>query len=475
MGREGSLTTLKATATGGTGPYTYAWDLDNNGSFETAGRNIALTPRDSGIRMVGLRIRDSAGNSAFSSATVNVSNVAPTATAGGPYAATAGQSLALVGSATDPSSADTAAGFTYTWTFGDGTPDASGKGLTSLRHAYASAGTYTTTLTVTDKDGAVSSATTSVVVVTVNAPFDMALVKWQSQMIRYGRQAAAAIHNSTGETALNATYYDSARVFYQIADYTGDSSWLGAANDSIKIYRDSYILPNDGSVPGYWNFTDGLKVDYLHTGNAASRDAVLAMATSMYGDDSLASSDTASWEMSREVAYSLMANLDAESLGAPHLARTDLLADQALGHLDQWTVSQTATYVKPFMVALTCEALIEYQARTGDSRVLPAIRTALDWIWAHCWDPSARAFRYATGPTPDGGSTEPAPDLNLLIAPAYAWVYHQTGDTTSRDRGDATFAGGVDQAWLAGAKQFDQSYRWSFDYVKWRTEVPLGR
>ncbi len=39
-----------------------------------------------------------------------------------------------------------------------------------------------------------------------------------------------------------------------------------------------------------------------------------------------------------------------------------------------------------------------------------------------------------------------------------------------RDRGDAIFAGGVEQAWLDGGKQFNQNYRWSFDCVTWRTE-----
>lgn len=306
--------------------------------------------------------------------------------------------------------------------------------------------------------------------------FDRALVRWESQMLAYGRQVADEIHADLSESGLGLTYYDSAWVFQKIAAYTGDSSWLASADDALRIYRDTYAAPNQGGIPGHWNFTGGLTADALRTGNSASRDAVFALATNMFGADSLPSSWTETWVASREVAYSLLANLNAEALGAPHRARTDLLVEQALGHLDQWTVSQTAIYVKPFMVALTCEALIAYEARTGDGRVLPAIRTALDWLWAHCWDPSARAFLYASAPTPEeGGVPEAAPDLNLLIAPVFGWVYHQTGDTIYRDRGDAVFAGGVDNAWLSGAKQFNQNYHWSFDYVKWRGEPVLDR
>ncbi|WP_406695910.1 PKD domain-containing protein [Singulisphaera sp. Ch08] len=484
-GREGSATSLRATATGGTGTYTYAWDLDNNGTYETAGQNVSSTFQDNGSYQVRLRVTDAAGVAALASTTVTVTNVVPTASAGGPYSSTAGQTLTLKGSATDPSSTDTAAGFTYTWKFGDGTADVSGKNLTSQNHVYATAGTYTATLTVTDKDGGVSSSTTAVVTVTPSggtttpptgsALFDKALVKWQSQMITYGRQAAAELHAKTNIDGLGGTYYDSTRVFYQIADYTGDSSWLTAVNDSIKIYRDSYVTPNNGSVPGYWNFADGLAENYRRTGSTASRNAVLAMATSMYGADSTPASWTDSFELSREVAYSLMANLEAESLGAPHRAKTDQLANQALGHLNQWTVSRTASFVKPFMVALTSEALIAYYDKTGDSRVLPAVRTALDWIWNNTWVAADRAFLYANAPTNDDPvGRYSAPDLNLLIAPAFGWVYHQTGNTTYRDRGDAIFAGGVDQAWLVGAKQFNQSYRWSFDYVKYRTQPVLG-
>ena len=83
-------------------------------------------------------------------------------------------------------------------------------------------------------------------------------------------------------------------------------------------------------------------------------------------------------------------------------------------------------------------------------------------------------MRYQANPanTSEGGrSGVGAPDLNLLVAPMYAWLYAQTGNVTYRDMADALFVGGVNGAWIAPDgpnKQYNQNYRWSFDYVKWR-------
>ena len=76
---------------------------------------------------------------------------------------------------------------------------------------------------------------------------------------------------------------------------------------------------------------------------------------------------------------------------------------------------------------------------------------------------------YTDRATPSGGQ-QPAADLNLLVAPAYAWVYAQTKDVRFRNWHDSLFIGGVKKgtSYLAYAKQFNQAYRWSADGIRWR-------
>jgi hypothetical protein len=299
--------------------------------------------------------------------------------------------------------------------------------------------------------------------------------EWENNMKTYGATHCAELATTsplTDEERLTATQYDPEWVFYQIADYTGDSSWRTCADRAEVIYRDLYVLPNNGMVPAHMNFTLGLARDYLSTNDVISKNSVLLISTNAaYTPDSTPLSWTIDSTMSREVAYSIRSYLSAEAIGAPHRTRTEALVDQALGHIDQWFVSKTAPYVRPFMFALTAEVLISYEEITNDPRILPALTLGANWIWDNCWLPDQEAFKYTDRVVPSGG-TEPAPDLNLLIAPIYAWLWHQTGDATYRDRADKIFVGGVKGAWLVGAKQFNENYSTSFDYVRWRSTAP---
>jgi cyclophilin family peptidyl-prolyl cis-trans isomerase/Ca2+-binding RTX toxin-like protein len=97
---------------------------------------------------------------------VTVNSVAPTGSVTGAISGVRGQSLTLNLSATDPSTADTTAGFTYYVSWGDGTVEQTiSPGTTSASHAFPATGTYSVTVTPADKDGAQGATVTHAITV----------------------------------------------------------------------------------------------------------------------------------------------------------------------------------------------------------------------------------------------------------------------------------------------------------------------
>jgi len=104
------------------GSLTYAWDLDDNGTFETAGQSVSFSADDGpAAATVHVIVTDEGGLTAVGDATVTIANVPPTATFAAPTPASAGVPFALsLSSPADPSVADTDAGFTYAFDCGSG-------------------------------------------------------------------------------------------------------------------------------------------------------------------------------------------------------------------------------------------------------------------------------------------------------------------------------------------------------------------
>jgi hypothetical protein len=318
-------------------------------------------------------------------------------------------------------------------------------------------------------------------------------------MRTYGTIQCNTIRTQTGEAKLGSTYYDLESIAYQMAAYTGSSSWNTCANDAEIGYREGFVIPNGGALPGYWVFTDGLRRDYELFRDERSRSAVDLLAK----HGSFCAEDTPiEWSASasyiREDSYCLNAYLDNEALGAGMTPRGDDILAQLLDQLDatitgRYKAEQDAdvpdfckgrTYAQPFYMGLAMRSLIKWNARHPDTRILPAVKRLADWMWDQLrYKPtsatSGARFWYGQCSASAGGPfnvwTEalgnlPADDLNLLIAPGYAWLYKQTGDVKYRDRGDQIWTVGINDATLNGlnSKQFNQNYMWSFDFVKYR-------
>lgn len=160
---EGSAVALTGSSTDADhDALTAAWDLNGDGTFETAGLTASFRGLDGPASLpVHLRVCDDHDACATATATVTVTNVAPTVRISAPADGTivaVGTPVSFAGSFTDPGTLDTQ---TATWSFG-------AAGL-SATHAFTDAGFPVVTLTVTDKDGGVGSASVSLVVVSTQA------------------------------------------------------------------------------------------------------------------------------------------------------------------------------------------------------------------------------------------------------------------------------------------------------------------
>jgi hypothetical protein len=124
--------------------------VDKTGSFSC----LFDDGRVDTISIVAVKISDGTADSDEEALDVEVRNVAPTATLArvGPANVFTGGTVTYNASATDPSAADTAAGFT--WSFNEGDFGDSPQ----LQQTYSSCGTYVEGVRAQDKDGGVSDA-----------------------------------------------------------------------------------------------------------------------------------------------------------------------------------------------------------------------------------------------------------------------------------------------------------------------------
>ncbi|MBA3646537.1 MAG: lamin tail domain-containing protein, partial [Gemmatimonadaceae bacterium] len=126
------------------------------GSWGTA-TSVSCPTTDNGTPSASGEIRDHAGAANQYNGSVNVNNVSPTVVVDPAAPIVSGTTFALSAGFADPGQND--APWTYVINWGDGisTGSTNTQGAIAASHKYLVAGTYTVTLTVTDKDGGVGS------------------------------------------------------------------------------------------------------------------------------------------------------------------------------------------------------------------------------------------------------------------------------------------------------------------------------
>ncbi|MGH9477410.1 MAG: hypothetical protein ACRD1C_13965 [Terriglobales bacterium] len=338
---------------------------------------------------------------------------------------------------------------------------------------------------------------------------DLAL--WQAQMVGTGvsnesywyngQQRGGACEWDSDDQGI--AYYDGAWVYDQIGIYTGKlAHWLrgnstspcpssthghgpqGAAAAAALYHQ--YLIATNYNVPGYWVFPHGLYYACVTGGSAQACRDLHGLARGTNG--SLLADNTVYFDAVevRETSYALgLKRLDYDTgTGDTTLAQVRQLVNYDLAHLDN-IVHGTTGYEQPFMDGLAAQALIEYymDPKTGnqsDSRIPVAIQALADHLWATEWVPRAGnngMFIYNLLTDQNGGENDGQGsdyrNLNLLIAPMYAWLYRETGAMIYQQEGDVIWDSGVTDPAGNGigwsGKNFSQQYRWSFEYVKWRS------
>ena len=156
-GSEGTPIAFSAAVSSPCAIGSYVWEFSNG--TKSFGPSPQRTFGDNGVYDGQLTVTDVTGLSTTQNFTVTVSNVKPSVNAGPDTTSDWGRLVQFNGQATDPGSHDQAT-LQYTWTFGDGTPSASGG--PSVLHSYATPGDYLATLKVCDKDAACDSSTRTI-------------------------------------------------------------------------------------------------------------------------------------------------------------------------------------------------------------------------------------------------------------------------------------------------------------------------
>ena len=321
---------------------------------------------------------------------------------------------------------------------------------------------------------------------------------------------------------LEETYYDRVNCLYKLKDRNGNAytAELQRAHDEHHYHINTFCSPA-GAVAGYRIFPEG----FLEEINRASSRAAAALAniTAMLANGAYVntgvpndlSNATGDWDGSnggaRECAMALHLFIYAELAGITltptNITRRQQLFEWSLGHLEQYSTGTVCRYMKCFMAAIVVKSMIAYYDHVDqDSRILPLVEAVAQRMKDNCWHSTAGSWGVGGGfiyaeifiphPTNSGGYYSPSEDpytqvdLNMLIAPVYAWLWYQTGVESWRTFGQEIFTASIPVYdiwgfWVSGAnlntrsatnpacKQYQQQLFWSDKFIEWMESAPV--
>ncbi len=290
----------------------YTWDFGDGSSGN--GATLSHTYQNTGTYTVTLSVTDDAGDSdtATTSATIGAGNQPPVADPKGPYTGTAGTEIAFDGSgSSDPDGSIVS----YAWDFGDG---ATGTGA-STNHVYTTQGTYNLSLTVTDNDGAVDSASTSVTIDPANqAPMANAGGPYNAT------NGTTVVFDGTGSSDADGSITDYA---WEFGDGTSGSgatpshlyAAAGSYNVSLTVTDDGGLTHTDttsatigevvnqppvADANGPYSGTTGMLISFDSNGSTDPDGSIVSFSWN-FGDGTSATGATASHAYTAEGSYNV--------------------------------------------------------------------------------------------------------------------------------------------------------------------------
>ncbi len=253
--------TVQLDASGTTDAYqdpstlTYAWDLNGDGVYgetgasATRGDEVGIHPTFSAAGLTGpssvevsLRVTDANGVTSTATARINVTDVAPTVSAGGDTAVNDGVTFSRTGSFTDPD--------TETWTgavdYGDGSGVQSlplnADQTFTLNHLYKDEGSYKVTVSVGDAEGGLGSSTFTVTVNDV------------TPAVQPG--ADVTIHEGTTFSGAGSFADASPDTWTATVDYGDGSGSQALTLNADKTFSLSHLYKDEGSYTVTVTVTD---------------------------------------------------------------------------------------------------------------------------------------------------------------------------------------------------------------------------